>query len=280
MGHSKITIYNTSQQIESNPPSEALLSNLEKIKLNLTKEWHPTKNHNRNLSDFSWGSNYKPWWLCKQRHEWSASIKSRAAGSGCPYCSNKKVGRDNCLAVTNPPLSKEWDFCKNGDLTPENFTAGSDKKAWWKCPKNHSWQAIIKDRNKGRGCPYCSGKRASPDNNFAQSFPGLLSEWHEKNSILPSNITPKSSKKVWWICAKGHEWEERVAARANGYGCPFCANKRISVENCLTNNSLLVTEWDYHKNNGLLPSHFSLNSKKRVWWICKKKHSWVTCPVF
>ena len=35
----------------------------------------------------------------------------------------------------------------------------SNKKAWWKCPKGHEWQATITNRNKGVGCPVCNSER-------------------------------------------------------------------------------------------------------------------------
>ena len=36
----------------------------------------------------------------------------------------------------------------------------------------------------------------------------------------------------------------------------------------------LKEEWDYEKNNGLIIDDFSLGSHKKVWWKCKKGHSW------
>jgi hypothetical protein len=39
-----------------------------------------------------------------------------------------------------------------GDLTPNDFTYGSNKKVWWLCPKGHSYEAIIEKRtNRNRG---------------------------------------------------------------------------------------------------------------------------------
>jgi len=34
--------------------------------------------------------------------------------------------------------------------------------------------------------------------------------------MKPNEIHPKSSKKVWWICDKKHEWEDIVKNRSNG----------------------------------------------------------------
>ena len=61
--------------------------------------------------------------------------------------------------IDNPTLMAEWNWEKNSDLRPEDFTANSGKKVWWKCSKGHEWQAVIADRNRGNGCPYCSGRK-------------------------------------------------------------------------------------------------------------------------
>lgn len=55
----------------------------------------------------------------------------------------------------NPNLIAEWNYAKNGDLTPSDVMSNSGKKVWWKCSKGHEWQATIINRNKGRGCPEC-----------------------------------------------------------------------------------------------------------------------------
>ena len=63
----------------------------------------------------------------------------------------------NDLATVNPRLAKEWHPTKNGDLSPFDITAGSGKKAWWKCSQcGYEWETIIANRTKGHGCPKCS----------------------------------------------------------------------------------------------------------------------------
>ena len=65
------------------------------------------------------------------------------------------------LAEVNPELAKDWHPTKNGELTPNDFSSGSDKKTWWICVKNknHIWEARIYNRAlKKTGCPYCNGK--------------------------------------------------------------------------------------------------------------------------
>ena len=56
-------------------------------------------------------------------------------------------------------LLDEWDYKKNAPLSIDDFSAGSSKKVWWKCSKDHEWQSMFSDRAKQRrGCPYCSGQ--------------------------------------------------------------------------------------------------------------------------
>ena len=41
-----------------------------------------------------------------------------------------------------------------------------------------------------------------------------------------------------------------------------------------TKNPDLAKEWNYKKNNKLLPESVTINSDKKVWWICDKGHEW------
>jgi hypothetical protein len=37
----------------------------------------------------------------------------------------------------------------------------------------------------------------------------------------------------------------------------------------------LLLEWNYIRNQGLSPDDITYRSKKKVWWICSKTHSWI-----
>ena len=128
-------------------------------------------------------------------------------------------------------LVKEFSSTRNGDLQPDDFTYGSGKKVWWVCSKGHEWDAIIGSRTTGgQGCPYCSGKRPSKDNNLKVKYPKIAKEFHpSKNGDLkPDDFTYGSGKKVWWVCSKGHEWDARIVSRTTGgQGCPYCLGKRV-----------------------------------------------------
>lgn len=107
----------------------------------LAAEWHPTKNGDLKPEDVTYGSGKKVWWLCSCGHEWEAAINNRVKGNGCPYCSNRILMKGlNDLASVRPDLAAEWHPTKNGGLKPEDVTAGSSKKVWWKCKVcGHSW---------------------------------------------------------------------------------------------------------------------------------------------
>ncbi|MBQ4098956.1 MAG: hypothetical protein IJC87_02375 [Clostridia bacterium] len=246
----------------------------------LASEWNYEKNGNLKPEDFTTGSDKKVWWKCSKGHEWQATISDRNKGRGCPCCSGKKVLKGyNDLATINPKLASEWNYGKNRNLKPEDFTANSGKKVWWKCSKGHEWQATIDTRNKGTGCPYCSGRYAIKGENDLQKInPALSKEWnYEKNGNLkPEEFKINSGKKVWWKCNKGHEWQARIADRNNGNGCPYCSGRYATKgeSDLATVNPKLASEWNYERNGNLRPEHVLENSHKKVWWKCEKGHEW------
>ena len=189
--------------------------------------------------------------------------------------------KERSLSKTQPLLAQEWNYEKNGDLSPDHVTSSSGKKVWWICKKcGYSWQARVADRSAGNGCPYCSGKIIIEGfNDLKSANPFLTLEWnYEKNKdILPTNISPNSNRKVWWICSKGHEWQAVIANRHNrGNQCPYCSGRYAvkGVNDLKTVNPRVAEEWDYIKNEKLSPYDVLPNSNKKVWWKCSNGHTW------
>jgi hypothetical protein len=244
----------------------------------LAKEWHPQKNIGVNQTEITLGSGKKVWWLCPVGHEWEAQVLSRSRGSGCPYCSGRFATKENNLLVLNPKLASEWNFDRNVEKFPGQYKPGSNKIVWWVCSKGHEWQASINRRSQGTGCPGCSGRMATKENNLAIHYPDLSTEWHyTKNlNLKPENVLPKSGKTVWWRCNNGHEWESKIVNRTSGSDCPYCDKRRANDDNNLTvTHPHLLDEWHLVKNTALDPKTFTVNTGKRVWWICKHGHEWV-----
>ena len=212
-------------------PSPFPEKSLQLINASLAQEWHPTKNGNLTPYDVTPGSHIKVWWICKKGHEWQAKVESRNKGNNCPYCGGKKVNEDNCLQTINPRLSKEWHPTKNGKLTPYDVTPSSHIKVWWICKKGHEWQSVINNRSNGTGCPYCSGNKVNKENCLQTIIPRLAQEWHptKNGNLTAKDVTPGSSKKVWWKCKKDHEWQTVINNRSNGTGCPSCCRERRKI---------------------------------------------------
>ncbi len=70
-------------------------------------------------------------------------------GSGCPYCAGQRASVTNSLATLYPNAASQWHPTKNENLTPDKVPAGSQKKAWWKCPNinGHVARRNTGDRN-------------------------------------------------------------------------------------------------------------------------------------
>jgi hypothetical protein len=184
----------------------------------LMKFWS-TRN-DRLPEEFTQYSKYEAIWVCKNGHEKKMSIKRKTnlVTDHCSIC--------NSLSENFPELLNEWDFEKNTKYSPYNISYGSTKKVWWKCNKGHEWKTMVFTRTTGKTkCPFCQGRKASPEYCLAVTHPDLALEWHpKKNEMLtPFNITKGCNSKVWWICERGHEWYATVDSRRGGRGCSVCS---------------------------------------------------------
>lgn len=201
-------------------------------------EWNYSRNGEERLKDQTAGSKKKVWWKCKKGHEWQARITLRAQGSGCPYCAGRLVCEDNSLKTLIPAVAAEWDHERNDEPGPGSVRPGSSRRVFWKCQKGHSFVMRVLDRKHGKGCPFCSGRKAGYGRNLAEMHPALAREWHptRNGKVKPSDVTPGSGLMVWWKCPRGHVWQATVNNRHQGHGCMRCfrgrmgKGKRISLK--------------------------------------------------
>ena len=86
----------------------------------LAAQWDTERNEMFTPQQVTLTSNRKAWWICEKGHSFQAVIASRANGTGCPYCTNKKVlAGFNDLATVEPRIAAEWHPTLNGALTQE-----------------------------------------------------------------------------------------------------------------------------------------------------------------
>lgn len=246
----------------------------------LLRQWHPTKNGTVTPRDLSYGSKRKVWWHCERGHEWQAIVYTRTDGSGCPYCAGKLAWPgESDLATQRPDLAAQWHPVKNGGMTPDRVLPGSHYKAWWVCDKGHEWQAVVKSRVGGCGCPVCANRSLNAgENDLAATHPELAQQWDQARNggLTPRDVVSGSRRKVWWKCARGHTWQAMVTSRAGGAGCPVCAGKIVLPgENDLASRfPKIAAQWHPRKNGRQTPDRISPYSNRKVWWICELGHEY------
>ncbi len=175
------------------------------------------------------------------------------------------------LSVTHPDLAKEavgWD--------PSQFTAGSDRKLEWNCPKGHTYFSSINSRTlRGNSCIFCSGHQVLTGfNDFAST--------HKDSDLLtqidgwdPTSVSAGSGRKVGWKCHLGHSWAAPIYSRLKGRGCPICSNQKVlpGYNDLATTDPQIAAEayeWD--------PKTLTRGSEKKVQWKCPLNHIWTTSP--
>ena len=267
----------------------------------LCKEWDYERNGNLKPEYLTHGSARKVWWKCSnlgacEHHRWYVSIRNRtkSSPSGCPFCNQGRACPCNNITITHPELCKEWDYEKNGDLKPENFSFGSKRTVNWKCLnpnvcEHHCWTARINHRTKSNlsGCPFCKKGRTCPCNNLTITHPELCKEWdYEKNGDMrPENFSFGSARIINWKClnpsaCEHHRWSTEIRNRTgSNSGCPFCNSGKVCHCNNLTiTHPELCKEWDYERNGDIRPENFTYGSNQKVYWKCLKNenHIWIT----
>ncbi len=209
------------------------INDLATLKPELADEWS-SKNDPLKPTMVTIGSHKKVIWQDKYGHEWTATVKSRAiSGTGCPYCSHNKILVGfNDLASQRPEIASEWSE-RNYPLMPDEVNAKSRHNVWWKCKTcGNEWKSVINARVKGTVCPVCADRTVLAGyNDLATTDRKLLAEWdYEKNSLLPTQVSRKSMKSVWWKCSLGHSWKAKISDRTIiGEKCTVCENEYRSV---------------------------------------------------
>jgi hypothetical protein len=136
-------------------PKRSETYNLLVLRPDLAREWHPTKNGGLGPRDVTPGSGRKVWWLCGKGHWWLAAVRDRVRGMQCTYCRELKKQDDPRLVDAKPELLREWHPTRNPSLKARDASLSHPDKVWWICDQGHEWEATIRFRLAGKGCPIC-----------------------------------------------------------------------------------------------------------------------------
>lgn len=180
------------------------------------------------------------------------------------------------LINTHPDIFQELDSFKNQNIDFKRIGTHSNIKIWWICKSlNHSFNATPNLRVRAPGCPICSNRKVlSGFNDLRTFYPELSKDWDAKHNFLtPEEICYKSNQKFWWLCENMHSEYRTISSRINSPKCKECSSLYFL-------NPKWMQEWNWEKNNkeNLDPKKLTIGSNAKVWWICKKAHSWKVKP--
>ena len=215
-------------------------------------------------------------YVCINGHSFSSSghrLRSSKASGGCGVCARKKASPDTSLAATHQLLSAEWDFLKNGDITPEDVLAGSGVKRHWVCAAmGHSYETSPNARTtSGVGCGYCANLLVDETNSLRATHPHIAAEVNEALSggRTAGNVVAGSEYTMTFTCALGHDWETTPANRARGSQCLVCTHQVVHPSTCLATVAPDVAAlWHETLNGDLTPWDVFPGSSDKAWWKC------------
>lgn len=171
----------------------------------LIEEWYYQKN-SKKPTEYLPNSKKKVWWKCKNGHVWESIISDRVRATErniragkpiCPYCNHRRVSTTYNLLTEFPHIARQWNYLKNGSLTPMEVSPKTNKNVWWICDynPNHIWKDRISNRTVlNRECPICSKR-------FTISFPARAIFYYLRQSFNDCEIEYKiTGKYILDVC--------------------------------------------------------------------------------
>lgn len=249
----------------------------------IVAEWH--EDNDTKPTEVLISANKRIKWRCAKdnTHVWEAYLPNRTLKlSGCPHCYKdvNKNDRSKSQPLTSISLlAKEYHATKN-KITVDKLTTGSAKKVWWQCSVDprHEWEATISNRVRGSKCLVCSGRLVIKGVNDLASnakFQYLVEQWHEGNTLKPTQVIAGSTTAYLWKCELDHEWKASIYSRIRGkQNCPICSGRTGDEVLTLDNFPELLKEW--HPDNAVDPETVSSRGAKMIKWQCQKdrRHEW------
>jgi len=75
-----------------------------------------------------------------------------------------------------------------------------------------------------------------------------------------------------------HEWNTTISQRSGqNTECPYCYGRVVCKHNSFKyTHPEIAIQWHTFKNGELKAEQFSFGSGQNIWWICEKKHEWLS----
>lgn len=105
--------------------------------------------------------------------------------------------------------------------------------------------------------------------------PELIPLWDtELNTAGMHTVSKGSTKKAWWKCEQGHQWEANISSIVRGTRCPYCSGRKAisGVNDIATLHPHLIAEW--HPDNTVNLNQLRPGSHEKLKWTCTQGHTW------
>lgn len=197
--------------------------------------------------------------------------------------------------ISDDFIERYWCYDLNKDIDPFTISCMYAKsEIYLKCDKGYDHVYHVQPRGfvvGSHSCRICNNKIILKGfNDLFTIKPELKDIWNfEKNiDISPYEVSYCSSKKVWWKCEYGHEWEATISNTTAGHRCPKCAKEKLSKQQRMEHNEFCQRLYNVNPNIKVIGQYSGSN--KKVLCQCKidgyKWDAWPThlirghrCPV-
>jgi hypothetical protein len=142
-------------------------------------------------------------------------------------------------------------------------------KLRWRCAEGHTWEASPSSIKHGTWCSICGIKRAAIKR--AHTIDDMQTLAKAKGGICLSSSYRNAKSRLFWRCAKGHEWETQASVIIDGHWCPRCEKFRLGRKYALTIEDMQRAA---SRRGGTCLSKNYLNNRQKLLWRCAKGHEW------
>lgn len=140
----------------------------------------------------------------------------------------------------------------------------------------HIWTTIPNSLLQGHGCQKCSQKKGGDSKRKGKiKFEEELNEVSENIISKSDYYNTKTKMEFECLICRG-KWEATPDQMLQGSGCPYCNGRKVlsGYNDLLTEYPMIASEWNYDRNEGLLPSEILPKNREKVWWKGKCGHEW------
>ena len=175
----------------------------------------------------------------------------------------------------------------SGKCLAESYV-NAHAKLKWECSLGHIWEANANNVQNGTWCPTCSRKnrkktpRVLSVNTIQKNETRLLAIFsrmqeiaRERGGECLSSSVSRSTVKLSWKCALGHQWDATPNNIANGTWCPRCA---IATNSRRQQRTIVDLKTYATAMGGQCLSDTLLSPTAKVRWKCNLGHEWGATP--